>query len=540
VASVGVLSPSRAQRWLVPFAAGFFILPVVVAYLLPAAPWAPLVVSVVLALVGFAIWPARTLALIAVFVLFTDTIELWTGDRIKLFDEIVIPVIALMTLVTRRHVIRARIHPVRETAVVILLVAAIGSSVLNAVPFTTMLPGLLLLGKGLAVFYVALVLDVRREDIDWIARFVLAVGLLVLAVGALELVMPSALQAIGLTSSEARAGLPALKSLFYHPQLFGWFCAFIALYLFAHHVVLKRPLFLVFGLLFSIATILSARRKSIFGLAAGLAVGVAVEASHGRAGLGARLRRWVPSAIGVAAIAIAFLPAFATLYQLTIDRYVVPGIVVPGTPGAPSDVAEPDDTPARVALIVGSIEIARDHLPLGGGLGRYGSWISREQYSDLYYQYGLSRIYGLSPQNPQFVTDTFWPQILGETGVLGMAGYVVFLVVVGIQLWRLARRTDLPPGVTALALGTAMVFAQTLVESIASPILSSPSQTYLVMMAIGGMLGFTMLSPRQPVSDPVVSTSVEPGASEAVNPARPAPVGTEPIGSSPTAHVPPG
>jgi hypothetical protein len=212
--------------------------------------------------------------------------------------------------------------------------------------------------------------------------------------------------------------------------------------------------------------------------------------------------------------------------------------VVPGSPGAPSDIAEPDDTPARLALIVGSVEIARDHLPLGAGLGRYGSWISREQYSDLYYQYGLSRIYGLSPQNPQFVTDTFWPQILGETGVIGLGAYAVFLFVVGRQVWHLARRTDLPPGVTALALGTALIFAQTLVESIASPILSSPSQTYLVLMAIGGMLGFTMLEPRQAVLDPAISETPGVVASDMAGSVRPATVGTEPIGSTQTAEAP--
>ena len=55
--------------------------------------------------------------------------------------------------------------------------------------------------------------------------------------------------------------------------------------------------------------------------------------SRGRAGLRGRLVRWLPSAIGVVAIGIAFLPAFATLYQLTVDRYVVPVIGQPGSIG---------------------------------------------------------------------------------------------------------------------------------------------------------------------------------------------------------------
>ncbi len=481
------------QRWLVPFAVAFFVLPVASAFVFPVSvlPWLPLATSVVLAVGGFAIWPVRTLAIFAVFVLFTDTIRLWTGDQIKLADEIIVPIMGVMTLVDRRQIVRSRINPVRELAVVALVLAAVGSSLANGVPAATLLPGLVLLGKGIAVFYIALALDVRGDDVRWCARLILAVGLVVLAFGAVELVAPSALTLIGMAPSQARAGLPALKSIFYHPQLFGWFCAFIALYLFAHHVVLRRPVFLILGLLFSVATILSARRKAIFGLAAGLGVGVAMDVSRGRAGLRGRLVRWLPSAIGVVAIGIAFLPAFATLYQLTVDRYVVPVIGQPGSIGGlgTSDT-ETADTPARVALYVGSVEIARDHFPLGAGLGRYGSWISREQYSDLYVQYRLSGIPGLSPQNPQFITDTFWPQVLGETGVVGLAAYVTFLTVVGVQLWRQARRFDLPPEMTAIVLGTALVFAQTIVESLASPIFNSPSQTYLVMMAVGGVLSY--------------------------------------------------
>ena len=73
----------------------------------------------------------------------------------------------------------------------------------------------------------------------------------------------------------------------------------------------------------------------------------------------------------------------------------------------------------RVALYAGSVAIARDEFPLGVGMGRYGSQMSREEYSPVYQRYQLHRVFGLREHRPIAVTDTFWPMVLGETGVIG-------------------------------------------------------------------------------------------------------------------------
>jgi hypothetical protein len=518
-AATNVIVQARAsERWLAVFAVAFFVAPVAIAGLIPAAiGWAPLAVVVALALGGFVVWPARTIVVFALFVLFVDTIRLWAGGSVKLADEIIVPAMGLITLIVRRRVVLSRLSLPREAAAVTLGLAAVISSLLNGVGPIVLMQGLDLLGKGLTMFYVALLLDVSRADIRWAAKVVLLAGVVILATGAVELVAPTVLAGLGLTPSVARAGLPAIKSLFYHPQLFGWFCAFVALYLFAHHAVLGRRWFLVLGLLFSIGTILSARRRSIVALGVGLAAGIVVDASRGREAMARRLRQWAPSTIGIVVLAIAFLPAFAALYELTIVVYVVPAVSggppVDTTGGGGVLPTEAEEAPARIALYIGSAEIARDHFPFGAGLGRYGSWISREQYSSLYHEYGLDMIHGLSRANPQFITDTFWPQVLGETGIVGAVAYVLFLGVVGIQLWQVARRR-LPPDLAAVAIGTAMVFAQTLVESLASAIFNSPSQVYLVMIAIGGTMACALTVPstsdragqeRAPVQEGITS-----------------------------------
>lgn len=85
---------------------------------------------------------------------------------------------------------------------------------------------------------------------------------------------------------------------------------------------------------------------------------------------------------------------------------------------------------ARGALTINSIRIARNLFPFGAGFGTYGSYMTRIYYSSYYYKYGLSGIWGLTPnsQNFSFFSDTFWPMILGQTGYLGLICYLFMLV----------------------------------------------------------------------------------------------------------------
>lgn len=96
---------------------------------------------------------------------------------------------------------------------------------------------------------------------------------------------------------------------------------------------------------------------------------------------------------------------------------------------------------ARIALYVQSVEMAKDFFPLGTGQGTYGSIPVNMIYSDVYYDYELSDIWGLAPNDRvNFKMDTHWASILGEMGVLGLLIYVVLLLYPAIALGCLRRR----------------------------------------------------------------------------------------------------
>src|SRR4029450_13873781 len=131
-----------------------------------------------------------------------------------------------------------------------------------------------------------------------------------------------------------------------------------------------------------------------------------------------------------------------------------------------------------------SVDIASTEFPFGVGLGRFGSPMSRLEFSPVYAQYGLDRIWGLTPAFRAYVTDTFWPHILGEIGVLGLGAYLVFLASLGVSLWRSTRRMSAPI-LLAFCLGAWMVYVNALAESLASSMYESPPRIYLVFGAIG-------------------------------------------------------
>lgn len=94
----------------------------------------------------------------------------------------------------------------------------------------------------------------------------------------------------------------------------------------------------------------------------------------------------------------------------------------------------------RMILLDGAIRIASEYFPLGAGFGRYGSLIAATQYSGEYLGLGYDRIWGLSPytNNDSFLTDTQWPMVLGEAGILGL----MFCMIGLARLFRAASSAD--------------------------------------------------------------------------------------------------
>lgn len=440
------------------------------------------------------IWrPVEALLVLAGFVTFYDSIALGVSGPIKAADELAIALLLPLALARSWRSWRLWTWWPRELALTVVIGMALISTFVAGVPLTTWLPALVLVTKAIAFLYIVMWTRFREWEINAAMQIALAAGLIVALLGMIELLNPTAFRTFfGLNEyTRLRNETVVAKSLFTQPAIYGWFTAFVALFAFAGYLTTRRMRLLAAALFLSIGPFLSARRRAILALAGGLLAAFA-ESFRRIHDVRAFLRAWVPVAAGSLVLVLLFLPGLVGLYELTVERYVNSAwpSSAPTSGESPGPVAAESNPRARIALYVGSVRIATDDFPLGGGLGRYGSWMSRSDYSPLYEEYGLSTVPGLRPRNPSAATDTFWPQILGEMGALALVAYAGFLATLGYRLWREAARDD-GPILTTLRLGAGMVFAQALVESLASSMFHSPPRVYLLYLAVGVVLSLS-------------------------------------------------
>ncbi len=94
------------------------------------------------------------------------------------------------------------------------------------------------------------------------------------------------------------------------------------------------------------------------------------------------------------------------------------------------------DDSARNQLTINSFKIAKDYFPFGTGFGTFGSYMSGVNYSPVYYKYNISNIYGITKGHTEFISDTFWPMIIGQFGVIGTICYIVCLIMIFKKIQR--------------------------------------------------------------------------------------------------------
>jgi hypothetical protein len=475
----------------------------------------PMLAAWVIAL-AFVWRPAEALTAWLLITLFAHTIAVHIGDPILHLDEAVLPMLLLVALV--RHALpngRLRFGA-KEGALAVFIAAGLVSSVVNAVPITVFGAAFILLFKAIAVFFIVSWLPLERRDVELAGIVMLGVIGVTLVLGFIEFLDPASFQrAVGFpVVAEQRGALSVVKSVFIHPALFAWFTAFAGLVLYAYFLVYRRWWLLVAAVVFSVGTVLSGRRRVLVGMLAALAAAGAwwLRARPSRRGV---LVGAIPVVVSVLLLLVVTLPVAGSFYARTLDRYLPRIELLAGVALADQEVtdAEMRTLHPRTALYATSLAIARDHAPLGAGLGRFGSPMSRSVYSPLYEEYRLTLVFGLSQDNPQAVTDTFWPMLLGETGPIGVVAYAAFLGVIVTQLWRTARSAGTRAD-RAMLLASLMVLVLGLVDSLAAPTFQAAPIAYFVYGTAGAALA--VVATRGAREDPTVVPATA-NASEALD-----------------------
>lgn len=84
--------------------------------------------------------------------------------------------------------------------------------------------------------------------------------------------------------------------------------------------------------------------------------------------------------------------------------------------------------PRNYAMLMSFI-VAKDYFPIGSGPGTLFSRASYENYSPVYYDYGIDKKWGFGPNDPiQFYNDTFWAQVIAQYGFIGTVLYLLLII----------------------------------------------------------------------------------------------------------------
>lgn len=433
-------------------------------------------VTVVLALImgGFSVlllgaaamvYPKITAGLIVLITMLSQTIQTVTGVNALGFGDEIGVILAVVLFTVRRLYLRGsvRFYPALWFFLAFALFGVL-SSIIHAVPPGTMATGAFLFLKGPALGFAVAQLDWRREDIPNVVRAGVGFIVFVLLTVAVNAWQPELWNAhIGRVETiSERAGFSSLTGPFDHPVGLGttMSMAFLA-------VLLYRQLV----------------RKGVFSFALLLATGLTCIAAFRRKSIAAA----AITAMGMRAI----LPGPKAMY-LTLLAVLLPvGLVIgwdPLTAVVQSTYQEYTANvieTARVRMTVDAIALSLGAFPLGVGFGRFASFTAGENYSPLYQDFGYQWIYGMGPgERGGFLSDTFWPAPLAETGLLGALCYAGGLYLLAVTGWRLMRRS---PSRRVRWVGAVTVawFVTLGIESVVAPVFVSPPMFALPFVAAG-------------------------------------------------------
>ena len=106
-----------------------------------------------------------------------------------------------------------------------------------------------------------------------------------------------------------------------------------------------------------------------------------------------------------------------------------------------SDSANIDeDMIARFVLYRTFPEILRDYFPFGSGFASFATHSSGEFYSNLYMQYGIEGVWGISKRYTKFISDTYYPS-LAQFGVMGIGLFILFWFYISGKAIKLYKKS---------------------------------------------------------------------------------------------------
>lgn len=346
------------------------------------------------------------------------------------------------------------------TFYMLLFLFSIGliSSFINQVSLKIIINGAFLMFKGWIIFLAFSTLS-WKKDFNEILKTLKLVGYIVALFAIVDFLFPLQLRSFLGTYSriDYRFNLVSVQSIFSHASVYGWFMLLISLIYFSEYNIEGKKLTLIKCIIFLFFAMLSQRFKI---LVACIPIFIYSMKKN-------RKLMIVGCVLGVGTFLILGNYMFEQL-NLMLDRYIYIDY----------------EKSARKALYLNSLLIGTRCFPFGKGFGQFGSYLSKVNYSNVYYELGMYNIEGLTPYNPKWVMDTYWPMIIGELGFIAM----FVLIIWNISIFRIINKRmkqvkDEKDRVFLLF--SIYVLIQTLCDSLSIQIFNTSPQYIVVFIILG-------------------------------------------------------
>jgi len=409
--------------------------------------------------------PILTLEMLLVADLSVRTlVQVTSIEAVNNIDDVMVLIFTGLVL-GRAWVVDRRISiPLPLVGFSIFVAFGLVSALARSVPTSTWLAGAFLPMKGVLVYLSVSQVRWSTQHLRRLLRDATCLAVVVAACAVVNVAAPGPWSASLSVTGDAneRYGLPSLIGPFIHPFDMAMICSLLCIVAAATmQFRSRRADAMAWVCVTLLMTVLTFRRKELIGLVLALSTTLQKKSRS---------------------IVMLVAPILLAPLLIVISPYVVEGIA-----SAYSDYVTNGSRAARTVLTSDSLLEAQRMFPLGLGFGRFGSRTAQTQYSPDYVRLGYAAIWGLQPPpgNGHFLTDTQWPAIVGESGMVGGLGFGMGLVMSLREMLQLRRRGRT---VAHRVFGTVAVgwWVALVTESLASAVFSGPPG-YVLFFGVAGI-----------------------------------------------------
>ncbi len=193
------------------------------------------------------------------------------------------------------------------------------------------------------------------------------------------------------------------SGFFNHPAIFGGFTSLLVIYYSQYYSAERKPEYLFYGAVALLLLISSMQRQEIVAVI----IVISAFALKQSGSMNAKMIMGIKIAFFLCLFLFMLLYFFPDFQQYLLVQYELLKIEEGLYSSHP-----------RGRMYFTSFDIANNYFPLGVGFGNFGGFAASLFDSDIYHQYSFESAYWFKRR--EFLNDTYWPQVIAESGWLGM------------------------------------------------------------------------------------------------------------------------